>query len=547
MWNGDFELPVQNRFDVLSGRESRGECANQNNNNNTSVTRQTFASSNLDDKLLCLFDELRFMRDEQVTCGTNMQHLHHAVFEMTNKMTQVTETTNAQTEFLKTLAYKSVDMEARSRRNNLIFRGFSENFGENCIQIITDFLQNHLDFDPHHVYIARAHRLGPRRQGQGRRFQNRPLIANFRDYGIVEAIMNRARRLRGTSFSVDHDYPREIKEARTRLWPMYKDLKNQNPRSKVQILYPAKLVRDGHVVRDELPDWGKYMGTNRLAQVHQIVNVKPQYVRKPTASVADTPLTNQAVPQQSAGHSTDLSMPTAVSRDGAQEVTFGSGSSENATLLSQGSRNIHRVSEPMEQNYSAPSVDTVMPVTPHATAGSTTTLPPSQSDSLTTLTPSQITEMEMVIPDTVNGLPTVSPSISSSLSEKPQNVNVCGKAGGVMPAKNDETSVKVIQSDQTNPLLSSDLGSRGRTRTVKSAARSERRSQSAVPYKRQSVSRSRSRATTNRVLPGAKNNTCTPQINPALPVDLSDSNQRAELTDPTSTGQPPTHSERVNN
>lgn len=359
--------------------------------------------------------------------------------------------------------------------------------------------------------------------------------------------MNRARRLRGTSFSVDHDYPREIKEARTRLWPMYKDLKNQNPRSKVQILYPAKLIRDGHVVRDELPDWGKYMGTNRLAQVHQIVKVKPQYVRKPTASVADTPLTNQAVPQQSADHSTDLSMPTTVSLGGAQEVPFGSGSSENAILLSQGSGIIHRVSEPMEQNYSAPCVDTVMPVTPRATAGSTTTLPPSQSDSLTTLTPSQITEMEIVIPDTVSGLPTVSSSISSSLSEKPQNVNVCGKEGGVMPAKSDETSVKVIQSDQTNPLLSSDLDSRGRTRTVKSAARSERRSQSAVPYKRQSVSRSRSRATTNRVLPGAKNNISTPQINPALTVDLSDSSQRAELTDATSTGQPPTHSERVNN
>jgi len=535
MWNGDFELPVQNRFEVLSAQESRSECGN----NNTTVTRQTFASSNLDDKLLCLFDELRFMRNEQVICGRNMQQMHCAMYEMNDKMGQVTETTNAQTEFLKTLAYKSVDMEARSRRNNVIFRGLSENYGENCVQIITDFLQNHLDFDPHHIYIARAHRLGPKRQDQGRRFHNRPLIANFRDFDIVETIMNRARRLRGTSFSVDHDYPREIKEARTRLWPLYKDLKHQSPRSKVQLLYPAKLIQDGRMVRDELPDWGKYMGINRLVQVHQIENVKPQYVRRPSDPAVSTPPVNHTAPQQPADHHSELPFTPTVYRSGAQKVA----SSEQATVLRQEST--HIASQPMEQNNPIPSGDKVTAVSTNMATDSTTTPLSKQPANPITLTPSQIAEMEVVIPPTI--LEAVPSSVSPSVSESTPNLNMCGQASGVLPVNNDETSVKAIQSDETNPLLPSDLGTRGRNRAVKSAARSERRSQSAVPYKRQSTSRSGSRAATNRVLPGAKNSTNTPQVNRALPVDITDSSQGTNHNAPTSTGQPPTHSETVTN
>ena len=93
--------------------------------------------------------------------------------------------------------------------------------------MIHDFLRNRLDID--HVYIARAHRLGQR--NPNKRFQSRPIIANIRDYGTLELIMSNVRRLRGTNFSVDLDYPRDIQEARSNVVPIQRD---QTKQSKIQ-------------------------------------------------------------------------------------------------------------------------------------------------------------------------------------------------------------------------------------------------------------------------------------------------------------------------
>ena len=64
---------------------------------------------------------------------------------------------------LKTLAYKSIDLEARSRRNNLILWGLAENVNENCFVVIRDFIKNELDLNADKMYLARAHRLGSRK------------------------------------------------------------------------------------------------------------------------------------------------------------------------------------------------------------------------------------------------------------------------------------------------------------------------------------------------------------------------------------------------
>ena len=77
-----------------------------------------------------------------------MTNLNQVVSSLTEKVNRVIDASNAQNDFLKTVAYKSFDLEARARRNNLIFRGFAENYGENCLQILQDFLRNRLDIDP---------------------------------------------------------------------------------------------------------------------------------------------------------------------------------------------------------------------------------------------------------------------------------------------------------------------------------------------------------------------------------------------------------------
>lgn len=63
---------------------------------------------------------------------------------------------------LKMLTYMSVDIEWRSRRKNLIFRGFFEHKVESVYGIILDFLDYKLEFDlqSNPIVIDRANSLG---------------------------------------------------------------------------------------------------------------------------------------------------------------------------------------------------------------------------------------------------------------------------------------------------------------------------------------------------------------------------------------------------
>ena len=113
---------------------------------------------------------------------------------------------------LKTLAYKSIDLEAWSRRNNLIFWDFFEISHENCFAMIKDFVADRLDLDLRRMYLTRAHRLGPRKIGS--RNLRRPITVNVRDFCDTEMIMERAHMSKNTRYSVGYDLPKEINDAR---------------------------------------------------------------------------------------------------------------------------------------------------------------------------------------------------------------------------------------------------------------------------------------------------------------------------------------------
>ena len=160
---------------------------------------------------------------------------------MQHKMEQFVQVTNNHTDFLKTLAYRSIDMEARSRRNNLTFRRLSENRCENCFSLIRDFISNHLDIDSGQMYLARTHRLGS--FSPARRMHKRAIIVTFRDSCDTELIMSKVTLLRDTIFSIDYDFPKEIQAARSRLWPKFKQIKSEsNPLTRVlKVCTPRKL------------------------------------------------------------------------------------------------------------------------------------------------------------------------------------------------------------------------------------------------------------------------------------------------------------------
>ena len=224
------------------------------------MSKNEFRGLSTDEKLVTMFEALT----EIGSLSGRMQNVECSV--------EILETINmAHNERITLLEYKSIDMEARSRRNNLIFRGHPETVGnDDCNQIVRRFLAEWLELNPD-MCIQRAHRLGNvtrTRRGRGGRtsVQPRPIIVNFRDYEDVEIILENAKKLKGTNFGINRDYPKEIVSARSKLWPEYKKAREENSKGEVYIGYPAKLIVNKKVVRDEFPDWRKVLSGSRLQE-----------------------------------------------------------------------------------------------------------------------------------------------------------------------------------------------------------------------------------------------------------------------------------------
>ena len=278
MWpNSQYLGTCNNRFGTM-GEDMAGDMAGdfetvrskrrKRDSTEDSDSRDIFLLSSPENKLNMIFKELREIRVSQETANRGMINFQNCFVSMNEKLGQVVDVTNTNTSVLKTLAYKSIDLEARSRRNNLIFWGFVEIPNENSFAIIRGFIADKLDLDPQNMYITRAHRLGPRRIGS--RNPRRPIIVNFRDFCDTEIIMERTHMLRNTPYSVGYDLPKEINDARKNLWQELKAVKARQPRAKAHIVYPAKLVVDGRVVRDEFPDWNDAMRGSRLSDFSHI-------------------------------------------------------------------------------------------------------------------------------------------------------------------------------------------------------------------------------------------------------------------------------------
>ena len=158
---------------------------------------------------------------------------------------------------IRVLEYKSIDLEARSRRKNLIFRGIAESKGESCSIVILDFLKNNLLIEDE-ICIDRAHRLGKYPTGQ-----TRAIIVAFRDYTSIELILSSTRRLSNTPYGISRDYPSEITRQGKNCGHNIKNL-SQKTQSNVKMLFPAKLTMNGKTISDMFPEWNEVLHTPRV-------------------------------------------------------------------------------------------------------------------------------------------------------------------------------------------------------------------------------------------------------------------------------------------
>ena len=121
------------------------------------------------------------------------------------------------------LQYKQIDQEGRSRRDNLIFYGVSEERDENVSDKICSFLKEKMEISDGSTIIDRAHCLGKPKTGTYLgKDKPRQIIVKFFRFKEKERVCAKRFDL-ALPYSVSEDLPVEICEARKSLFPSFKN------------------------------------------------------------------------------------------------------------------------------------------------------------------------------------------------------------------------------------------------------------------------------------------------------------------------------------
>lgn len=123
-----------------------------------------------------------------------------------------------------------LDIQARSKRDNLIFSGIPEQEEEDPEAPFKKFLQKQLELPVDtvkNISFHWVHRLG-RKQPDSQ--HQRPIVAKFEHFKQKELVKSQGQELRGTDFSMKDQFPREILEHCRCLFPIRKSLWTEDPR-----------------------------------------------------------------------------------------------------------------------------------------------------------------------------------------------------------------------------------------------------------------------------------------------------------------------------
>lgn len=166
---------------------------------------------------------------------------------------------------------KLMNLEAHSRRSNLRFHGFPEEHGENCEDIINNFLYNQgYPYRPH--CIERAHRLGEKTQGK-----IRPIIVKFLNFRDRQKVWNDFGHnlfpKKHNTIHVREDFPHEMEVNRQQLLNVASAvLKVKLPSSQQKPF--VKLIADRLYINNE---------TYTVKTLHRLPqNLKPTTLFTPT-------------------------------------------------------------------------------------------------------------------------------------------------------------------------------------------------------------------------------------------------------------------------
>ena len=149
-----------------------------------------------------------------------------------------------QEEEIQKLSEQVVNLDAYSRRDNLIFYNIPEQSNEKCVDVINNIMSE--CFEREDIKFVRVHRLG------GKTGRSRPIIARFHFYPDRDYIWRNRHLLRNTPTVVKEDLPEPMRKAQDKLFPVYKRAKFDGSKAK---LVKSSIMIDGKLYDStSLPD-----------------------------------------------------------------------------------------------------------------------------------------------------------------------------------------------------------------------------------------------------------------------------------------------------
>ena len=182
---------------------------------NTTLTNQRL--DNLSKEIADLKESLEFTQEETEgkfsKLNEKITSMERNLFSL-KKDIEVIQTTKPS--WAIEIKNKLVDLEDRSRRNNLRINGIKEGKNETweeCEERVNCFLEEKLDMDTSEIWIERAHRVGEKKRGQ-----ERQIVVQFNSYKNKLDILRNCKKLKGTNFSIFEDFSKETASIRKEKW-----------------------------------------------------------------------------------------------------------------------------------------------------------------------------------------------------------------------------------------------------------------------------------------------------------------------------------------
>lgn len=193
-----------------------------------------------------LRESLEFSQQQVASLTSENAQLRESVKNLTDGVSQLS---NENKKIKETI----LDLQARSMRDNLVFAGIPERAEENPEETVKSFLQQQLKLPldaVRNITFHRVHRMGGKKQDSRR---PRPIVAKFEHYKQKEQVRSRGRELKGTDFSMNDQFPKEILDRRRALFPLRKKFIGEGCRAVITV---DKLYVNGQLYRDrETTPW----------------------------------------------------------------------------------------------------------------------------------------------------------------------------------------------------------------------------------------------------------------------------------------------------